>query len=50
MAADASQDTHGKMEAIPTGYPKAKSAAEKGKAAMSTENMERRAELQRQIA
>lgn len=39
-----------KMEAIPTGYPKAKSAAEKGKAAMSTENMERRAELQRQIA
>jgi hypothetical protein len=39
-----------KMEALPKGYPKAKSAVEKGKAAMSTENMQRMAELQRQIA
>ena len=39
-----------KIEALPKGYPKAKSAVEKGKAAMSTENMQRMAELQRQIA
>ena len=39
-----------KKEENTTGYPKAKSAAEKGKAAMLMENKERRAELQRQIA